>query len=477
MKYLDGLAIFLESFKCDKNCPYCIAKDNVKFVNKDENFDKLEETLERLQQSGYRFSKFILSGNGEPSLYPLETIKYITSCVLKYKDMFDVIRFYTSGNLFFDDEKFNYVNENFDQINIMINSFDHKKDMLITRYNKNIWETGNFKKAKFIKLDISLTDNLDTKHLIEDIMQITQKHKNIHKVKLKSLKYTDTEKTQQSKWIKEHNLDILQREKILNKLKTNFKQQTECMYIINDDCKLVMNPLNRKIFAKWLVIKNGKVFNYFEKPIRINNNNQYFLMLKPEAYLYLDQIEGFLIENQFKIANYYKIDDYKSFAKDMYSISNVNDQLFNNMLDVNIEVEKELFGNKSILLILEKKGKLSEDIYSLDKLKSKLRRDFSVSKRGVLFALINCDKLDYSPQIFTQGTPSVLDKNLNAQDMYKTKYVEGNYISFYLSYLHSPDRDIKHYYKQMNYIQNNSYVTEIQKSTWKKMKSLNSFYV
>ncbi len=61
---LDGLAIFFESFKCDKNCPYCIAKDNVQFLNPTENFKNFEDMIARIKEKGYTFDKFILSGNG-----------------------------------------------------------------------------------------------------------------------------------------------------------------------------------------------------------------------------------------------------------------------------------------------------------------------------------------------------------------------------------------------------------------------------
>lgn len=74
-KNYDGLANFFESFAYDKNCPYCIAKDNVQFLNENENFNKLDSLLKRFSENNLHFDKFILSGNGETSLQSYETIE------------------------------------------------------------------------------------------------------------------------------------------------------------------------------------------------------------------------------------------------------------------------------------------------------------------------------------------------------------------------------------------------------------------
>lgn len=268
-KNYDGLAIFFESFACDKNCPYCIAKDNVQFLNENENFNKLDSLLKRFSENNLHFDKFILSGNGETSLQSYETIKKIASIISKYQHLFNTKRFYTSGNLFFDDKKFNLVNKYFDQINIMINSLNPDVDMQVTRYDKAIWSSDTIKLAKNIKLDISLTKYLDIEHFIENLEDRINKFPNIKKVKLKRLKYHGNE-TKQSKWIKENSLSEENINKLNDKLTQNYPKYTnlkDSYFKIKDDCNLVLNAAGRKNPTKWIFIKNEKIFNYYDEEL------------------------------------------------------------------------------------------------------------------------------------------------------------------------------------------------------------------
>jgi len=268
-KNYDGLAIFFESFACDKNCPYCIAKDNIQFLNKNENFDQLESLLKQFSESGLHFDKFILSGNGETSLQDYETLKRIAQIVSNYSNLFSNKRFYTSGNLFFEDKKFELINRYFDQINIMINSLNPELDMQVTRYNKAIWSNENLKRAKNIKLDISLTNYLDTEHFIRDIEERLKEFPNIKKVKLKRLKYHG-EETRQSKWIRENMMSeqaIDRLSEILAQKYPKFTNSKDTYFKIKEDCNLILNAAGRKNPTKWLFIKNDKIFNYYDEEL------------------------------------------------------------------------------------------------------------------------------------------------------------------------------------------------------------------
>lgn len=270
-KNYDGLAIFFESFACDKNCPYCIAKDNIQFLNENESFDKLDSLLKQFSENKLHFDKFILSGNGETSLQSYETIEKITNIISKYQSLFTTRRFYTSGNLFFDNKKFNLVNKYFDQINIMINSLNPEIDMQVTRYDKEIWSSDNIKLAKNLKLDISLTKYLDIEHFIENLEDRITKFPNIKKVKLKRLKYHGNE-TKQSKWIKENSMSEEDIDRLNDKLTQKYPKYTnlkDSYFKIKEDCNLVLNDAGRKNPTQWIFIKNEKVFNYYDEELEL----------------------------------------------------------------------------------------------------------------------------------------------------------------------------------------------------------------
>lgn len=70
----------------------------------DNKLNMLPTRLAELQNAGISFRYFILSGNGEPSLYNYETLKSILDAT-RAVNIFDEKRMQTSGNLFFDDKK------------------------------------------------------------------------------------------------------------------------------------------------------------------------------------------------------------------------------------------------------------------------------------------------------------------------------------------------------------------------------------
>ena len=82
MYRLGNLTIVLPSYKCDKACPFCIAKNNRKFNDSEaEHFAELSRILDVMRINGIRFERIVLSGNGEPSLYGIETLKELEGLI------------------------------------------------------------------------------------------------------------------------------------------------------------------------------------------------------------------------------------------------------------------------------------------------------------------------------------------------------------------------------------------------------------
>ena len=99
---LKEYVFILGSYNCNKFCPYCIAKMNKEHISSfDEEFLKLEKNIQEYRNKGIEFENFILSGNGETSLYSEEELKRIKELVEKSK-IFKDYRIQTSGNLFFE---------------------------------------------------------------------------------------------------------------------------------------------------------------------------------------------------------------------------------------------------------------------------------------------------------------------------------------------------------------------------------------
>ena len=162
MKYKE-FELISSSFKCDKNCPYCTAKIT-KWPIVDNKIDMLEEKLNYLKENGINFRYFIFSGNGEPSLIDIQEFKNVVNAT-RNVNIFDEKRIQSSGNIFYDDEKFNYIKDDF-LVEITRVDIDSKKDMEILGYTRDYINSSNFKKAN-IRLNYVLMKDKSFEEYLE----------------------------------------------------------------------------------------------------------------------------------------------------------------------------------------------------------------------------------------------------------------------------------------------------------------------
>jgi len=209
MKYkFNNLTLILGSYKCNKNCPYCIAKNNMKFDNLDDRLDCLDNVMSDLLNSNIYFNKFVLSGNGEPSLYDLNTLKKIKDILIKNRDLFGGLRIHSSGNIFFENDKFNLFNDRllnpeFEILRVAINS---DVDKSVLWYDRDYLNSDGFKNALNVKCDIAFTDYLERENLTNELTNLLTCNPQISVVRFKKLMVGDNNSTKQAKWVVDHTL-------------------------------------------------------------------------------------------------------------------------------------------------------------------------------------------------------------------------------------------------------------------------------
>lgn len=281
---LGNLTLITTRNTCNKNCPFCIAKSAGKIYNeiieiKDE-FVNFENILKNLENNDMRFNRLVISGNGEPSFYSFEEMRLIIETIKRHKNMFNGIRIHTSGNIFFDEEKFNLFNniENieFDILRVSLNS---KKDMEILRYDKDYTKTKLFKIAKKIKLDIALTNIIKYEKFAKELNGYIENYPNIKIIRLKEL-LCGKEDTSQTKWIKEHKLEKEKIEIILKELlfdyKLNSKSGEKVIYE-NQKNKLIYGASGDfKYYKNDFIISNNRLMNYNEEDITTKEIHKLF---------------------------------------------------------------------------------------------------------------------------------------------------------------------------------------------------------
>lgn len=219
MKYKE-FELILSSFKCDKNCPYCTAKIT-KWPPVNDNLDILEDKLRYLKEQGISFRYFIFCGNGEPSLAKIDDFKKIVDAT-RNVNIFDEKRLQSSGNIFYEDEKLDYIKDDF-IVEITRVDLDSKKDMAKLGYKRDYISSDNFKKAN-VRLNYVLMKDKSFEEYLEEIKEYIEKYPNIKTVSLKTLNLNTKDNNidnPYSKWIIDNALTKADSDRIIEFMSNN----------------------------------------------------------------------------------------------------------------------------------------------------------------------------------------------------------------------------------------------------------------
>jgi len=199
MDYKDFIMI-LSSYKCNKNCPYCIAKIE-KLPEVNEDLTKFKNQIEKFIQDKARFKYFVLSGNGEPSYYTYEFLEQIVS-IITNSGIFEDYRIQTSGRLFHNDKLFYLFKDWLIEITRVSEYYD--VDSSILHYKNDYTLTKNFHNAR-IRLNYVLLKNLSL-NMNRDIKKYLIQYRNIETIALKILYTQENQDNDYTKWILENGL-------------------------------------------------------------------------------------------------------------------------------------------------------------------------------------------------------------------------------------------------------------------------------
>lgn len=255
MKYKE-FELILSSFKCNKHCPYCTAKiTQWPIVNDD--LEKLEKRLTYLKEKGISFQYFIFCGNGEPSLHSVDTIRHVANTVRKI-DIFDEKRFQSSGNIFFEEEKFNLIKDDF-MIEITRVDFDSANDMKILGYDRDYINSDLFKQAN-VRLNYVLMKNKSFDKYLEDIKKYLDTYPNIKTVSLKTLNLNTKDgniDNPYSRWIMENALTKKDTDDIIEYMSKNTQ------FKVKDD----------EFFDRYEWVYHEKPITFYTKKHKYGNSN------------------------------------------------------------------------------------------------------------------------------------------------------------------------------------------------------------
>lgn len=210
---LNDYVFILNSYECNKNCPYCIAKMNQSLVTSvEKEIEKLRSNIQQFKLEGKQFQSFILSGNGEPSLYSIEVLMQIKN-IVEEAGIFSNYRIQTSGNLFNEPEILNLFKKWIKEITVISN--DSKIDQKFYNYKNEYLNSKAFLSSKNIRVNIVLLkSNFDN---INNIVAYFNNLKCVDYIALKILDNSNND-SKYSKWITENAIQYQNIDEIIEKL-------------------------------------------------------------------------------------------------------------------------------------------------------------------------------------------------------------------------------------------------------------------
>lgn len=267
---LGNLTLILNSYECDKNCPFCIAKNNRKFKGKEKSFENLKTLFEKLKRANVRFDRIVISGNGEPSLYSKEHLEQIIEAISMYNELFLEVRIHTSGNIFYEKEKLNLFQEAFGdklEIDFFRVALDSKRDMEVLDYSRDYINSELFRNVKKIKMDIGLTNVLDTSKFAVELNEFLENNPNVRTVRFKKLMSGEHELSSQAQWVKKETLPKQGIVKIACDLEKLYKTTTHTEFKTPNGVTVKFEKTGN--YDKDIVVSNGKLQWYDEKQLTV----------------------------------------------------------------------------------------------------------------------------------------------------------------------------------------------------------------
>lgn len=205
-----------------------------------------------------------------------------------------------------------------------------------------------------------------------------------------------------------------------------------------------------------------------------------FMMLKPESQKDFDTILRMVEKSGFELVNLYRVKDWKSTSEALYDDQfnkNINFRLTFQALAYTIN---SLFDNKGIILLIRNEGEISDDVFSqrIVAFKQLVRDVFC--KTNEIFLVSNVAQMPIQRYgIPNNGTLKIQDRTGKIKEISRC-HEEGLYKFHSLSYIHTPDADIKRVEVELKILENIGVLSKdniISKQELIKMRKYGTFNI
>lgn len=386
---------------CNSNCKFCISKvrdynNGCEYLNVDDYFVKQIELLKRRN-----IKKFEITGGGEPCLHK-EIDKIVN--IIKRIIPESYIKLYTNGNLLKYIGEISEVNISVAHYNDIINSSIMHPKKPIPLDIKLKFFRAQYPSAK-IRLSIPIMKcGIKSSSELDKMIEKTQKY--VDEYVVRTLYPGSPTYEEDYVDFEYNNKDVI------------FERENS---VINFDGLILWS--NGKFYKDWSITEERKLQSY--------------LLLKPDARTYVNEIEkiimdmGFTVDKRILLNDFYNqaINFYKDKTKEYLEL--VKEHLMNSV---------NLFGNQGVVYILDGIKSISKLEEDTNKLKEIIRNSYG----------------------FTN---------------HYNKFIEFNNQNYHLNLVHSPDPDKDLYDRDLALVEELRDVKVLNEEDMKLIKRFRSFNV
>lgn len=384
---------------CNADCKFCISKSrnydkDVEYLYINQN---LIQKLQELKEKGIK--KIEITGGGEPMLHP-EIEKIINLIKIIIPDSY--IKLYTNGNIFKPLNNVDEINLSIVHHNLKTNDSIMRSKVGVSLREKLSYFINNCPGIK-IRLSIPLVKGgIDNKDELDELINLTKYEVNGYVVRTLYSSCPNYEE-----------------------LYVDFNYERDKVIFERDN--------DVRDFSSIILWSDGKLYTNWEL-----NEQRYlysYLLLKPDARTYINEIDGLIQSKNFNIVKRILVNDFITNAINLYQDKNKE---YLELVKRHLVNSARLFGNTGLVYVLDKNVTLDELVKETFDLKVDIRNKFS----------------------FTQNYGGFVN-------------FEGE--NYHLNLVHSPDVQIDFYNRDLNLIEKFTNTREIGENELSLVKKYRSF--
>lgn len=201
-------------------------------------------------------------------------------------------------------------------------------------------------------------------------------------------------------------------------------------------------------------------------------------MVKPDGQRYLEDIEEIIKSRGFEIEGIYHIGDWEFVCSKVYArCIGQNTDIFKKEFLAHVWLNKYLFGNNALVLMLSKPGFENIDLLrEVMQTKKFVRQKYNASKNGTFMVVMDINKIGLTSDE-VEKSELFLKNRHGFERLDEMIAQEGMFRTFFLQYVHCPDAILDEAKNELEILENLGVFSDenlVSAEEWAMMKRYSS---